>query len=117
MDSFNERKQVLYRLILFKEPLQDIKNELSSYAWDVEEDILCLDGSHLTNLLKRYINLELSLMELEDWANFVEVRDDIGYESKNAEIINEIIYKLANPTLEGELTIPEAKSLILKINQ
>lgn len=42
--------------------------------------------------------------ELEHWANLIEMREDIDLDEEFEKLINDIVYKLANPKLEGELT-------------
>jgi hypothetical protein len=47
-----------------------------------------------------YSDGKISSQELEDWANLIESRDDIGFDSKK---LQDIIFKLANPILYGKI--------------
>lgn len=50
-------------------------------------------------MLNKYISDSISDHDLEEWANFVECRDDIDYSK-----VEGYIYALANPELMGEIT-------------
>ena len=63
--------------------------------------ILC--KSDIEIILRKYKSGEVSEQQLEEWANFIECRDDIGFEESREETLREIIYWLANPELGYEV--------------
>jgi len=50
---------------------------------------------------------DISSKEVEDWANLIECREDIGYEE-----VADILHILANPAITQELTKAVAAQLI-----
>ena len=57
----------------------------------------------IQNTLRKYKNGEVSKEQLNAWANFVEGRDDIGFEDSWHETLEEVIHRLANPELGYQL--------------
>ena len=53
---------------------------------------------HLAEVLNRYIIGDICTDDLEEWAMFVECRDDIDHSA-----IEDYIYALSNPTLMGDI--------------
>jgi hypothetical protein len=97
------RLELLESLLLFNQPLKTILEELSKYGWDSDKPLIIVTPYHLSNLFKRYLNGELSIHDLETWANSVECRDDIGRQDNTSLFVSEIIYTLANPLLAGKV--------------
>lgn len=96
-----QRIDVLIDLISFRGKLIDLQNELSTYPWDVAESVLTISKSDFVNILERSVENEISFEELEDWANTIECRDDLDFEFNE---IQEAIFELANPAINGSIT-------------
>ena len=94
------RITILNDLIGLKGELGDLKSELSQYTWDSEAALLTISKSSFIDVMHRYLNDELSDLELEDWANVIECREDIDFES---ELIRDYIFELANPSINGKI--------------
>ncbi len=62
--------------------------------------------------MKRYLAGEISTQEVEDWANLIECRDDIGYED-----VADVLHILANPLITYELTPAVAAQLIEELRK
>jgi hypothetical protein len=76
------------------------------------EPLVILQLKQIKNTLEKYISQEWSAEDVEDWANLIESYDDIAFEEKHAEQIAQLIYELATPEFEEELTIEKANELI-----
>lgn len=89
--------------------------DISDIPWDNEETVL-LRGAHIERMLSRFLNNEVDIGYLEEWANLIESREDIIYEEKNQEIITEVLHHLANPDLQWAIskTIIEAYFKVLQ---
>ncbi|MCK4945423.1 MAG: hypothetical protein KAS59_04090 [Alphaproteobacteria bacterium] len=70
---------------------------------------------NIISVLERYLHSELTAENVEDWANAVEIRDDIEFGIKNEETVLDAVYILANPVLEGSLPPEMARSLIERL--
>ena len=111
----NNRIDLLKDLIMLNRPLDNIIDELKHYPWDSDE-LVIFSGNHLRLVLERYISGELSDKEVENWANALECRDDIGISNSKYDLIKDIIYELSNPILTQPLSINRAKDIVFDIS-
>ena len=86
------------------QPLSTILPILKTFPWDSNQAIITLKKEHLIHILSQYLNHSLSAIDLENWANAVECREDISYETEGEDFINDIIFNLANPILSDSLS-------------
>lgn len=97
------REAILSSLIKFDAPVEQLKAELGTLTWD-GDPVVTLLRSHIAAVLDRYSRGEIDAPTVEDWANLVECREDIGFEAGFEELIDAAIFDLANPLLNGELS-------------
>jgi len=97
--TVERRIEALRGLIEFREPIPVSIGRLREFPWDSDRALVVLTGDDLARMLDRYLQGELSNMELEEWANALEGRDDIGYEPSTDDNLKRIIFELANPLL------------------
>ncbi|MFM7711930.1 MAG: hypothetical protein ACKO7A_04060 [Microcystis sp.] len=98
------RQEYLKALVNFDQPLSTILPILKTFPWDSSKAIITLKKEHLLQILSLYLNNALSATDLENWANAIECREDIAYETDEEDLINDIIFSLANPTLNEPLS-------------
>lgn len=91
---------ILLNLINFSKNISAIKSDLAKICFNSESELVTITKNTIANILNRVIDKEISYELLEEWANLIECREDIGYED---EILQEIIFELANPCLYGEV--------------
>ena len=91
---------ILLNLINFAKDMSAIKSDLAKIGFDSELELVTITQNTIANILNRVVDKEISYDLLEEWANLIECREDIGYED---EILQEIIFELANPCLYGEI--------------
>ncbi|PWU04495.1 MAG: hypothetical protein C5B43_04475 [Verrucomicrobia bacterium] len=104
------RKKILNHLIHFDLPLNEVQNQLNEYEWN-SEILIVLEKKDLILILKKYLNDLISKEELELWANMIESRDDIGCGKSDFNLIKEIVFIIANPSISMKLT----KTNVIKI--
>lgn len=109
----SNRLDLLKKLILLRGNIEVLKNELSTYPWDVEKPLLTIKVEDLSNVLKRSINNEIDFNTLTNWANAIECRDDLEFANEE---IQEIIFELANTEINGEITKERLQALLNKLN-
>ena len=90
---------ILLNLINFTKGISAIKSNLAKIGFDSESEPVTITQNTIANILNRAIDKEISYDLLEEWANLIECREDIGYED---EILQEITFELANPCLYGK---------------
>lgn len=111
-NKMRTRLEILKDLVHLNKNLLDLQTELSQFSWDLEKPIFLISKDHICNVLQKHIS-DLSYKELEDWANLIECRDDLGFES---DPLKEIIFELANPEINGEITQERLKEMILELS-
>jgi len=112
----NNRIEVLDALLNLSKPLTEISEILIQFPWDSEE-LVILDANQIKRVLEQYLSGEISESFVEDWANLIGYRDDIGLDKKESHLIKELLHVLANPYLTGRLTHNRAKFLIRDIEE
>ena len=91
---------ILLDLVYFKNNIDTLKNMLSQIGFDSETELVSMSRDDIVEILQRSLDKKISFLELEEWANLIECREDIGFEDEKTQ---EMIFKLANPYLYGEL--------------
>ncbi|MNT14703.1 hypothetical protein D3C72_1497180 [compost metagenome] len=74
-----------------------------------------LERQHMGNVLHRFLLGELEAQEVEDWANAIEGREDIGREAGFEDLVNAMLFDLANPLLNQTLTKETAAAWVEKL--
>jgi hypothetical protein len=115
MKKNEERRVLLKKALYLDDDFSMIVKKLSEYEWDYEGIPVILDRETLKNILSRYLSGELSQTAVYEWADFIELRDDIDYPEENENLLSEIIHDLANPRIEGELTMDRTRFLIVQL--
>ncbi|MBW8184293.1 hypothetical protein [Shewanella nanhaiensis] len=102
------RFELLDNLVKFNLTIPTLKEELSKLDWDYCEEPFVVEPIDIRNVIQRYLAGDYSAAQLESWANLIECREDLELE----ELIDNIVYQLANPSLEGEITKDSCKEMI-----
>jgi hypothetical protein len=100
------RTEWLNALLKFNSPLGEIVPHLDNFGWDSDTPIVVLNRQHLCSILQRYLDHQLSAEDLEAWANAIEGREDIAYDEEDRELVETVIFELANPLLASPVSVP-----------
>jgi hypothetical protein len=106
----------LNALVNLNQPLSTILPILKTFPWDSNQTIITLKKEHLIHILNQYLNHSLSAIDLENWANAIECREDITYETEGEGFINDIIFDLANPILNAPISPELVKQYITQLS-
>jgi len=107
-----ERAQLLERLVQGQEPAEPLMEALAKLGWDWDEEpLLVLQAQHIESMLERFLNGEITAAALADWADRLEVRDDVGLDPKREETLKDLLFRIANPELNGPLTKDTAEAM------
>ena len=87
--------------------------DLKKYEWDSENELVTLKPHHIIQCLSLYISGEITSEQVQDWANAIEGRDDIGLHESDKTTLDEMIFWLANPYLNYPITL-ELASLVIQ---
>ena len=110
------RLAIVRDLLELSKPLEEIIAQLVTLNCDYEGHGVELTRNHLAMALRRYLQGELSDADIESWANQIEGREDIQFETDSEQEIEDVLYELANPLLTEALSLTRAKALIEKLN-
>jgi hypothetical protein len=86
------------------------KARIQEFPIDSAEELIAVNRHHIERVLNMYIAGKVSDETVEEWANFIEGREDLDYE-----VFGNLIYILANPFLEGKLTTSTARKFLCTI--
>ncbi|MDX2244103.1 MAG: hypothetical protein NW224_25790 [Leptolyngbyaceae cyanobacterium bins.302] len=111
------RTELLTSLLNFDQPLRQITSTLATFGWDSNRSLVVLNQNHIAMVLTRYLNGELSEVDVEGWANAIEGREDITYKDDIGDELNDVIYQLANPLLTVPMSETFAKALLKQLSE
>jgi hypothetical protein len=106
----HSRSAVLTELINGKGSIEYFRDRLRDFKFD-SDFIVVLKSENIINILSEFIEGNITDEYVENWAEIIEVRDDIGFDEKNDNEIKQAIHDLANPILSGTLN----KEMAIKI--
>ena len=105
------RLHTLQMLLHFSKPIRELEGLVGRLPWDRNECLVELTPEIVRNILVLYLHGERNALEIETWANLVESREDIA----STPSIRNVVYRLANPLLEGSLTQKAASDLLSEL--
>ncbi len=109
-----ERAVLLKKILEVRDDIRALYLNLSQYGWDCDEELVTLKQDHALSVLDRYLNGQLTDDDVEDWANMIECREDVGFENK---CLREFIHEMANPLLTQPLSEQTAKEWVINLKK
>jgi hypothetical protein len=109
----NKRQELLLDLLELKRPIKEIAAALSTYPWDSDSELVLLTPGGISEILRRYVDGNVTAGDVEHWANAIEGRDDIGIKPGATRAI---LHELANPVLTQPLTPSRATVLFAMLS-
>lgn len=92
------RAKALEQIVTLGANREAAYSELVKFGYDAEIKHFVVSKSILERVLLMFLSDKITSDELEQWANFIECRDDLDYE-----IIEGYVYALANPYSDGDI--------------
>jgi hypothetical protein len=92
-----------------------IVRELARFPWDSSRELVKLTGAQAVDVLERYLSNGISAEELEAWADALEGREDVSYESDREDAIKDLLFEFANPDIMGPATADRAQEWIARL--
>ena len=93
-----ERRALVLALLTLGSDRREVLDALSAFPWD-SDDAVELEPWMLRTTLERALRGTHSVEELVQWADDIEVREDV---EMTDERVRASIHVLANPSLEGD---------------
>lgn len=102
-----DRAESLRQIITFGEFREKAFTELVKFGCDSETALFEINLKILAEILRMYISGFITADDLEEWANFIECRDDVNYSK-----IEDYIYAIANPEIMGEINVSKITQML-----
>jgi hypothetical protein len=102
------RSELLLDMIHRRRAVPDALAALKVFPWD-SEPLVSVTAADIGAVLRQFLAGAIEASDVEAWADALEPRDDV--ELATEECV-EAIFTLANPTLEGQLNVATARSLL-----
>ena len=99
-----DRQEALLDLIMLRKPVSSAIGVVKAFQWDSDAEIVTFTRADALRLLDAYLQGTVGEGLVEQWANAVEGRDDIGFERSAGELLREFIFELATPEITTALT-------------
>lgn len=106
------RLEIVKKLVRFDQPIATSLAELSKFHWDYDGEPFVISMEQVISILKRFLANQLSAKDVEDWADAIELRDDISYDDRSSEWIGRAITILSSPPLNDQITIASVQKLL-----
>ena len=113
-EYIDDEIEILLDLVHFKNNIDTLRNMLSQIGFDSETELVYMSRDDMVEILQRSLDKKISFLELEEWANLIECREDIGFEDKKTQ---EMVFKLANPYLYGKLDEKQVLSYLNELDE
>lgn len=112
--DMRSRIDILKDLVLLQGNIVSLEKNLSEFAWDNEMPLYLISIDDFIHVLRKSINAEIGFETLISWANALECRDDLGFEN---EAIQEILFELASPEINGEITKERLQDIVNELKE
>ncbi len=101
----NRRAEILQELVRFNSPTQLLKRELASFGWDWDgEPLLIITKEDVLRVMDRFLSGEISAEQLQEWAENLELREDVEFHERERELVDPIFFRIATPEINEPLT-------------
>lgn len=111
VNQLRTRAELVEALIEYRENVGSLLSELRTYGWDSEDELVTLRPSHIVSVLQAFQSGGLNSTQVREWANAIERREDIGMLSSHEEVLDEMVFWLANP----EINYPIDSELVARV--
>ena len=113
--NLKKRKTLVTQLVNYEGDPQRLVEELRKFGWDCDKELAEIKIEQIEKVLKLYLKHEISENDLKIWAECLECREDISFETTHEEVISETIFLLANPEINYEIDHILVKKMINKL--
>jgi hypothetical protein len=107
----DERSAALRGLLHGEIPVHEARQRLSQFPWDSDVELQSLTRQDLIRMLDHYLAGSVTGGDVEQWADAIEGRDDVGFEAETHELLRQAIFELANPDITHRLEPERARKL------
>ena len=102
----NRRGEILEDLVRYEKPSGPLMRELKSFGWDWPEaaPLVVLKKEDLLRVIARFLCGEITAVQLQEWAENLEEREDVAFDGKDKELLDDVFFRIATPFINEPLT-------------
>lgn len=101
----NRRAEILQALVRYDLPPKPLMTELRALGWDWSgEPLLVIKKEDLLRVIDRFLAGSITAEQLQEWAETLEVRDDVSFDPKEEELLDDVFFRIATPEINAPLT-------------
>jgi hypothetical protein len=82
---------ILNEVVSFSLPIKELSIKLKELNWDYSSEPLEIKALHVIDIMNKYIQGIYNSGEIEQWANLIECREDLGYYPDQKDVLGNII--------------------------
>ena len=111
------KRDVLTALIEFSKSVDSLAASLQTIPWDSDDAIVTLTSRHVLHAISKCLRGDISPADLQKWAELIEVREDIDFDANHFAEINDVMFTIANPDINGELSPANLKDCLSRLTR
>jgi hypothetical protein len=111
-----KRAAAVRLLIDGQDSIDKLRIALEPFEFD-SEPLAVLRAEDIIEKISRFLDNQIDQLYLEQWADLIEVREDIEFERVKEKEIKQVIHDLANPVLAGALDETRARQMTLLLSK
>jgi len=112
--QLSDRLQAVTTVLELSESFETAKAKLRAFPWNYEGPEVIMTRGHVANLLRRFLDGEIGAGTVVDWADLLEMREDLDFEEEDRDWLTNVLSELSNPYTNGELTRERAMELLVE---
>lgn len=107
-----KRLNLVKKLVGFEGRIEETIQKLNTFEWDYAGGPIVLTKEAAVTILERYLDGQITSGEIEKWADAIELREDIVYESSSFEWLESVITTLSAPEINGLIDAKQVQALL-----
>jgi hypothetical protein len=104
LNAWAERRRALGSLVALVGSVDELRRAVAAFPWDCDHDLVTLTRRDVVNVLNRYLAAQLTAKDVNEWADALEGREDVGLEQGYEDILHRALFELATPEINEAIT-------------
>jgi hypothetical protein len=113
------RLELVEALVEFKMPVDETIGHLSNFEFDFHGEPIVMHSGHLRHALMLFLEGQVSSLDLQNWAEALEFRDDVkvlGRSEEESTFVGRALLYLANPELDDQNQVDVVKRTLSELD-
>ncbi len=111
-----EHRRALQELLQFDRPLADLRNAVLAAPYDYDGEPVLLRKEHIAHALNCFVDGIITAGDLEVWAELIEGRPGIDFETSAEDELSEILFQISTPEINGPVSIEKCQRMLEQLS-